>query len=209
MDSLDVPPVPRHRRAEQRALDAAKRCCERWGVARVTVDDIATEAGMSRATLYRLFPGGKDVLFESLRVRELTEFLDELSAHVTGIEELDVLLVRAVGFATRELRDDRHLALMMAAEPGEVLADLTVDGLPRILRLTAEHLLPFVEPHLGRDEAVIVLEAITRLVISCFFGPSDLVDFGDEASARAFLTTLLPQVFEPGPAQLSHHGGPS
>ena len=29
-------------------LDAAKRCCERWGIAKVTVDDIAAEAGVSR-----------------------------------------------------------------------------------------------------------------------------------------------------------------
>ena len=48
--------------AEVRVLDAAKLCCERWGLAKVTIDDIATEAGVSRATLYRLFPGGKDVL---------------------------------------------------------------------------------------------------------------------------------------------------
>ena len=65
-------------RAEGRVLDAAKRCCERWGIAKVTIDDIAAEAGVSRATLYRLFPGGKDVLFEALRVRELEEFFTEL-----------------------------------------------------------------------------------------------------------------------------------
>ena len=49
--------------SEDRVLDAAKRCCERWGMAKVTVDDIAAEAGISRATLYRLFPGAKEVLY--------------------------------------------------------------------------------------------------------------------------------------------------
>ena len=39
-------------------------------MAKVTVDDIAAEAGLSRATLYRLFPGGKDVLYEALRRRD-------------------------------------------------------------------------------------------------------------------------------------------
>ena len=53
--------------AEQRVLDAAKSCCERWGLAKVTIEDIANEAGVSRATLYRMFPGGKDVLYEALR----------------------------------------------------------------------------------------------------------------------------------------------
>jgi AcrR family transcriptional regulator len=43
---------------EERVLDAAKVCIERWGMAKITIDDIANEAGVSRATLYRLFPGG-------------------------------------------------------------------------------------------------------------------------------------------------------
>jgi AcrR family transcriptional regulator len=56
---------------ERRILDATRVCCERWGIAKVTVDDVAAEAGVSRATLYRMFPGGKDVLFDAMRVREL------------------------------------------------------------------------------------------------------------------------------------------
>jgi AcrR family transcriptional regulator len=206
VSDIDAVSGPGLRNPEQRVLDAAKRCCEQWGVARVTVDDIAVEAGMSRATLYRLFPGGKDVLFEALRVRELNEFVDELSDHLQGVDALDDLLVRAVVYATNEMRDDPHLALMMASAPGEVLANFTVDGLPRIVRVTTQHLLPFVEPHLGHDDAVTLLEVVTRLVISCFFGPSQLVDFGDAVSARAFLTKFLPWAFADG-STLSSPGG--
>jgi len=176
-------------------------------VARVTVDDIAAAAGLSRATLYRLFPGGKDVLFEALRVRELNEFLDELTAHLDGADTLDGVILRAVVYATNELREDRHLGLMMASAPGEVLADFTMDGLPRIVRVTTTYLLPFIEPHLGHDDAVALLEVVTRLVISCFFAPSELVDFGDETSARAFLTQFLPRVFTGAAADVPHPGG--
>ena len=56
------------RSVEDRVLDATERCCEKWGIAKVTVEDIAAESGVSRATIYRMFPGGKDVLFEALRV---------------------------------------------------------------------------------------------------------------------------------------------
>ena len=59
---------------EDRILDAARRCVERWGINKLTIDDVATEANVSRATLYRIFPGGKDVMFDALRVRELNEF---------------------------------------------------------------------------------------------------------------------------------------
>ncbi|HEX4982897.1 MAG TPA: helix-turn-helix domain-containing protein, partial [Ilumatobacteraceae bacterium] len=115
--------------AEDRVLDAAKRCCERWGVGKVTIDDIANDSGVSRATLYRLFPGGKDVLFEALRVRELDEFFNVLRAEVESAGTFEDLIVRTVVCSTRELRADEHLALMLGSEPGETLSQLTVDGL--------------------------------------------------------------------------------
>ncbi len=138
--------------AEDRVLDAAKRCCERWGLDKVTIDDIANDSGVSRATLYRLFPGGKDVLFEALRVRELDEFFTVLRAEVEGAGSFEDLIVRTVVCATRELRADEHLALMLGSEPGETLSQLTVDGLPRIIRVASAYLVPLVSPYLEPDE---------------------------------------------------------
>jgi AcrR family transcriptional regulator len=178
-------------------LDATKTCCERWGIAKVTVDDIAAEAGVSRATLYRMFPGGKDVLFEALRVRELEDFFAELSAHIDGVGELEELLVRTVVYATNSLRADEHLALMLASEPGDTLSNLTVQGLPRIIRMASLLLSGKVEPYLDRASAQRLVELLARLVISYFLAPSDHVDLGDEVSARAFITTHILPIFVP------------
>ena len=75
-------------------------------------------AGVSRATLYRLFPGGKDVLFDALRVRELDEFFTRAARRGRRCRRFEDLLVRTVVCATDELRADEHLALMLASEPG-------------------------------------------------------------------------------------------
>lgn len=176
---------------ETRILDATKRCCEQWGFERVTIDDIAAAAKVSRATLYRLFPGGKDVLFEALRVRERTEFFDSLTAHVADVDELDELVVQLVVFATQSLRADEHLAMLLASEPGEALTQLTLDGLPRIIATANDYLIPIVKPHLTDDVAVPVIDLLTRLTISYFLAPSEHVDLGDPRSARAFLRPLL------------------
>ncbi|MBV9252708.1 MAG: helix-turn-helix transcriptional regulator, partial [Actinobacteria bacterium] len=51
---------------DQRILDATLRCIGRWGVAKTTLEDVAREAGCSRATVYRAVPGGKDGLIEAV-----------------------------------------------------------------------------------------------------------------------------------------------
>lgn len=190
---------------ETRILDAAKRCCEQWGVAKVTIDDIAAASGTSRATIYRLFPGGKDVLFESLRVRELTDFFDVLTAAVDDhrpsgdrvdgladdLAEFDSLIVRLVTTATAELRADEHLAIMLATAPGETLGNLTVDGLPRIIEAASDYLNPLVKPYIEPADPALLIDLLVRLTISYFLAPSHLVDLGDPASARA---VILPAV---------------
>jgi AcrR family transcriptional regulator len=189
---------------DTRILDAAKRCCEQWGVAKVTIDDIAAASGTSRATIYRLFPGGKDVLFEALRVRELTDFFDVLTGSVAsmtpGDDDFESLIVRLVTTATRELRADQHLAIMLATEPGDTLGQLTVEGLPRIIRVAGDYLVPLVKPYVEPADPAVLIDLLVRLTISYFLAPSDLVDLGDPASARSILRPSLQAFFSTIPA---------
>lgn len=176
---------------EYRVLDATKVCVERWGLAKVTVDDIALAAGVSRATIYRLFPGGKDVLFEALRVRELEEFFAVLRTEVAHCTTLEQLLVGTVVAATQALRADHHLAVMLASEPGEVLSQLTFEGLPRVVRFATTFLTPLADDYLAREHSQPLIDVLARLTISYFLAPSDTVDLGDPASAAAFLAPII------------------
>lgn len=49
-----------HRR--QQILDAATKCIRRYGARKVAVEDIAQAAGISRRTLYRFYPGRRDIM---------------------------------------------------------------------------------------------------------------------------------------------------
>jgi AcrR family transcriptional regulator len=181
--------------AERSILEATQRCCERWGLIKVNVDDVAAEAGISRATLYRHFPGGRDVLFEALRVMELEDFFLRLSGHIDGADSLRDLLVRTVVHATRELRTDDHLAIMLASAPGEMIGQLTVDGLPRIIRVATLFIAPLLDPYLGRAEALRLVDVMARLVISYFLAPSDLVDLSDAEHAAEFIDAFILPTF--------------
>jgi AcrR family transcriptional regulator len=188
--------------AETRVLDAAKRCCERWGMLKVTVDDIAVEAGISRATLYRLFPGGRDVLFDALRRRETSEFFDELESHVDQADSLEDFVVRVVVESTRQLRADEHLQVMLASEPGSVAASLSFEGLPIIFQTASAYLSPRVAAWIGEERSAELAELLSRLVVTYFLVPSRYVDLGDPESANRFVRSFVLPAFAPAaPAQ--------
>jgi AcrR family transcriptional regulator len=173
------------------------------------MDDIVAESGVSRATIYRLFPGGKDVLFEALRVRSLEEFFERLRAEIQGADSLEDLLVRAVVCATRELRADSDLAVQLSTEAGETVSELTVAGLPRIIRMANALLLPFAAPFIEVATARAMIDALARLVISMFLAPSDHLSFDDEDAARSIIRPLIQAFIGPGQqiftAHTSHH----
>src|ERR1700757_2876548 len=50
--------------ARERILAAAERCIDRHGIRKTTMDDIASEVGLSRPSVYRYFPDRDDLLIE-------------------------------------------------------------------------------------------------------------------------------------------------
>lgn len=177
--------------AEQVVLDAVAACVLRFGWDKVTMDDICAEAGVSRATVYRMFPGGRDVLFEALRVRELSDFFTVMTERVSGADSLEELLVRCVLVAHAELVADQHLATMLATSPGETLGDLTVNGLPRIVRVATSFIVPLATAFLPAERAEEMVEVMTRLVISFYLAPSSAIDFSSDEDVRRFVRSYL------------------
>ena len=176
---------------EDRILDAARRCVDRWGINKLTIDDVATEAGVSRATLYRLFPGGKDVMFDALRVRELEDFFEGMSAKLTEVESLLDFTVKVSVYALRAMRGDQHLAMMLSTEESTALKSLTVEGLPRILRVASQYITPLAIEFIPAEEADVFVEMLARLVISYFLAPSEHFDLADPDSARKFFGPFI------------------
>jgi AcrR family transcriptional regulator len=50
--------------ARERILAAAERCIDRHGIRKTTIDDIASEIGLSRPSVYRYFTDRDDLLIE-------------------------------------------------------------------------------------------------------------------------------------------------
>jgi len=175
-----------------RVVDAALACFGRWGVARTTLDDVAREAGCSRATIYRLFPGGKDVLVDAVAVRELTTFLDGLAAELDRCAgDLEGLLVAGVTCASRTIRDHAALQLLLRHEPEVVLPLVAFDRLDVLLDAAAAFAAPWLEPHVGPEWAPRAVEWVARMILSYTFAPADGFDLANEVEARRFVRTFV------------------
>ncbi|CAN5669514.1 hypothetical protein BH20ACT2_BH20ACT2_05210 [soil metagenome] len=98
----------------ERLLDAAVELVGRHGVARTTVGDVARQAGSSRATLYRCFPGGKEALLTAVAARELGRFLAAVTERVDAAATLEDALAAGLSGAARHLSDHHLLQRLLA-----------------------------------------------------------------------------------------------
>src|SRR5207253_8943364 len=93
----------------ERILEATYACVARYGLAKTTVEDAAREARVSRATVYRYFPGGKDQLVREVIAWEMGRFFGRLAEAVAGATDFGRLLEEALLFAHRAVEDHEVL----------------------------------------------------------------------------------------------------
>lgn len=190
----------RGREVDDKIVDAALACVSRWGVAKTTLDDIAREASCSRATVYRLFPGGKDFVLDAVAGRELRVFLDGLRDELERTSpDLEDLLAAGIAFTTRSIREHGALQFLLAHEPEVVLPLVAFDRCDHVLDLASTFCAPYLEPHVGAEWAPRAGEWITRMVLSYSLVPSDGFDLAIEADARRFVCTFVLPGLTPPP----------
>lgn len=111
-------------------LDAAYVCFTRHGVRRTTMDDIAREAGMSRAAVYQYVRNKQDV-FRRLTKRLLDTALDEATAAVrsgsTPTERVTAALDTKLALVARLWQDSPAHAAELLGESNTVSAQLVED----------------------------------------------------------------------------------
>jgi AcrR family transcriptional regulator len=176
---------------EVRVVDAALRCIARWGVAKTTLDDVAREAGWSRATVYRLFPGGKDAVLETVADVELERFFFALDERLAAASDLEDLLVAGMSEAGARITGHPALQFLVIHEPELILPQISFDRAERVLARAASFAAPYLARWLAPEEANRVSEWVTRIVISYAASPSATVDVADAESVRRLVRSFV------------------
>ena len=186
----------------ERILAAGRRLLLEFGLKRTSLADIAREAEVSEATLYRRFTG-RDELLQTLFTRETRAFVAQLdAADDATADPVDRIVAAWVTFvhattrqelAYRLMRTDPEVAMpMLTTGCGPSLAfgrdyiagRLAASGLP--LNADAEQL----------------AELLVRIAHSLFLTPDSSLPLDDDAALATFArTTLVRLVISPDPAR--------
>src|SRR2546425_11234312 len=117
--------VPDPLTLRDRLLAATYHCVSRFGLAKTTIEDVAKESGVSRATIYRQFPGGRDELLLDTVGWELSNYFTQLADQVRDAPNLAELLRYGLWFAHRSVGEHAVLRKVMDTEPERLLPLLT------------------------------------------------------------------------------------
>jgi AcrR family transcriptional regulator len=128
----------------ERLLEATYTCVARFGLGKTTVEDVVKESGVSRATVYRVFPGGRDELMRAVVGWEMGRFFGALAEAVAGAPDFASLVEEGLTFAHRAVREHAVLQTVLVTEPERLLPLMTIEQ-ERPLRFITEYLLPFLE----------------------------------------------------------------
>ena len=164
--------VVRHLGADDRSstrvrlVDGALRCLARQGIAKTTVDDIAREAGLSRATAYRIFPRGKDDILSAVVETEVARLFSSLAVVMGEAHDLEDMLVTGMVESACQLRSHQALGYLLAYEPGTVLPALTFTGQDRVLLVAGDLAAPFFARWLEPEQASRAAEWAVRIVLA-------------------------------------------
>jgi AcrR family transcriptional regulator len=183
---------------DQRIVDAALACVARVGVTKTTLDDVASEAGCSRATVYRYFPGKAQLLRTVVRVE--VERLDAaLCAATSGTTTLGDTVIALMVTAADQFTESAALQFVLAYEPEVILPHLSFARADGLLASAADIVAPHLRPYLPDDVARRAGEWLCRITMSYLCNPSEGIALTDIDDVSRLVHDFVLPGLEPSP----------
>ncbi len=185
--------------ARDRLLDAAESCFGRFGISKTTVEDVAKEASVSRATVYRYF-GGRDAVVSGVILRETERYLERVRPRVESQPDLAGAVLEFVEVTLRAAVRDETVGLLFTSDDGLNSVGIIEGASVALFEMVCEFLRPIFEnrsdehlPGLSIEDAS---EWILRAILSLLTvrGPKRRSPEGLDTYLRRF---LLPAILRP------------
>lgn len=184
-------------------LDGVMACLARWGMSKTTLEDVAAASGCSRATIYRLFPGGKEALFGALVHREVTAFFTDVERELDDAGSLPDLLHRGITAALEQIWGHPALRYVVEHEPNTVIPSLLTAGLADLIEVARRFVEPRLLPYVPARAIPAAAEWIVRLTLSYAAAPPP------PGRLAATVDDLVEHLLTPGIAALADASTPT
>ncbi len=160
--------------ARERIVAAASTCLERFGPAKTTLSDVASELGVTRQTVYRYYANLAE-LFAAVAQAGLDDFVDRMQRHLSTSSTPSEAAIESVVFAVQAIPRERHIgALFQAGETDLFSRDVTSStavalGADILRRIPVD----WSEIGVEDDELGGLAEILIRLFVSFLQYPTD------------------------------------
>ncbi len=182
--------MPQATGVRERIVDAAEGCFARYGVGRTTVEDIAAAAGVSRATVYRSFAGGRDEVILEVLLRDLRRFLDRLAGRLGTERSVPDAIVEGIVDAVGFVRGEPRVASLPTSEATGHTQAAVVGAAGRVLSLCADRVRPYFDA--AQREGLLRAEITVEGAVEFLFRiTSSLIALPHPEEPRAFLRTYV------------------
>jgi AcrR family transcriptional regulator len=157
-----------------RILDATLATMADHGIARLSLEDVARRARLSRQTVYRYFPSKKELL-EATVLREEQVFIANMVKAAGRHRDLEPALRAAMEAAMRTGQAHALLNRLLATEPNSLVALVTTDRGPVLsaARKALEEILAGWLPRAPKARLSMAADAVARLLVSYVVNPPD------------------------------------
>ncbi|BBY42175.1 TetR/AcrR family transcriptional regulator [Mycolicibacterium celeriflavum] len=182
--------------ARDRLLDAAETCLQSRGLSGTTMEDIARQAGVSRATVYRYFPSRESVV-SGVIVRAAERYLHRISGRISAHTDLGSAILDFVAATVRAARREPIIGILFGSDDELAGVGLAKGTSVALFELVAEFLRPVFAAHWDQLEAGMSVddaaEWILRTILSLLSvrGPRHRSPEGLDAFLRRFLLPAL------------------
>lgn len=182
--------------AKSRLIDAAEECFGRLGIAKTTVEDIAKEAKVSRATVYRYFEGRDDLVLGVL-LRDTDRHLARIRPRMEQLGSLSDVIVEFVVLTERATRRDPSLSLLFTVDEARLAGGIIAGASLVLFERVTDFFRPFFArwpAQVGRGVDVIgASEWILRTLLSLLTvrGPHLRAANGQRQYLRTYLVPAI------------------
>ena len=162
----DLPPG-----ARERVLEAAFELLGQSGLADLSMDDLAVRADVSRATLYRLFPGKPALFRELIKAYSPWEPIARVLEDESDDSALEQVMPRVAHALAEALTDRSAVLLRMVFEMSRAAPDVT-EGVQRSMQRGLPDLIRYLGAqtaagHLRQMHPVLAVQLLAGPIVTC------------------------------------------